>query len=130
MVLESKLGSADDENILVDAGRIDQVLSNLLENAVNFTESGQITVRVERKGQDLQISVSDTGKGIDPTIRDKLFQKFVTKSDRAKGTGLGLYLSKAIVEAHGGNMIAENNADGRGATFLFTLPAKRAERAP
>lgn len=130
MVLESKLGSADDENVPVDAGRIDEVLSNLLENAVNFTESGQITVRVERKGQDLQISVSDTGKGIDPTIRDKLFQKFVTKSDRAKGTGLGLYLSKAIVEAHGGNMIAENNADGRGATFLFTLPAKRAEQAP
>lgn len=128
MVLESKLGSADEENVLVDTGRMEQVLSNLLENAVNFTESGQITVRVERKGQDLQISVSDTGKGIDPTIRDKLFQKFVTKSDRAKGTGLGLYLSKAIVEAHGGSMTAENNADGRGATLLFTLPAGHAEQ--
>jgi PAS domain S-box-containing protein len=127
MVLESKLGSADEENVLVDTGRMEQVLSNLLENSVNFTESGQITVRVERKGQDLQISVSDMGKGIDPTIRDKLFQKFVTKSDRAKGTGLGLYLSKAIVEAHGGSMTAENNADGRGATFLFTLPIKRSD---
>lgn len=129
MALESKLVSAGDENVMVDTGGIEQVLSNLLENAVNFTESGQITITVERKGQDLQISVSDTGKGIDPTIRDKLFQKFVTKSDRAKGTGLGLYLSKAIVEAHGGRMVAENNANGKGATFSFTLPMGHTEQA-
>jgi len=121
IVLKNRL-AAEDENALVDAGRMDQVLANLLENAVNFTEAGQITVSVERKGSDLHVSISDTGKGIDAAIQDKLFQKFVTKSDRAKGTGLGLYLSKAIVEAHGGRMWAENNKSGRGATFSFTLP--------
>jgi len=122
IVLESKL-SAEEENTLVDGGRIDQVLSNLLENAVNFTESGQITVVAEKKGRDLHVGIRDTGKGIDAAIQDKLFQKFVTKSDRAKGTGLGLYLSKAIVEAHGGKMWAGNNKGAKGATFSFTLPA-------
>lgn len=122
IVLENRL-DAEQENAMVDVGRMDQVLANLLENAVNFTEAGQITVAVERKGMDLHVSISDTGKGIDAAIQDKLFQKFVTKSDRAKGMGLGLYLSKAIVEAHGGRMWAENNKGGRGATFSFTLPA-------
>ena len=66
------------------------------------------------------ISVKDTGQGIDPEILPKLFTKFATKSDR--GTGLGLYISKNIIEAHGGKMWAKNNFDGRGATFAFSLP--------
>jgi len=125
IVLDSRLNSKSDENVLMDVGRVDQVLTNLLENAVNSTESGQITVVVEKNGQGFQVSVSDTGKGIDASIQDKLFQKFVTKSDRATGTGLGLYLSKAIVEAHGGKMWAGNNKECKGATFSFSLPASQ-----
>jgi signal transduction histidine kinase len=66
------------------------------------------------------ISIRDRGTGIDPDIQDKLFSKFATKSDT--GSGLGLYISKGIVEAHGGRIWAENNSDGNGATFSFSLP--------
>jgi two-component system sensor histidine kinase VicK len=66
------------------------------------------------------VSVKDTGAGIDPSIMSRLFTKFASRSD--KGTGLGLYICKQIVEAHGGRIWAENNADGKGATFRFTLP--------
>jgi signal transduction histidine kinase len=66
------------------------------------------------------ISIRDKGTGIDSDIQDKLFSKFVTKSEA--GSGLGLYISKGIVEAHGGRICAENNADGNGATFTFSLP--------
>jgi signal transduction histidine kinase len=66
------------------------------------------------------ISIKDRGTGIDPDIQDKLFSKFVTKSDT--GSGLGLYISKSIVEAHGGKIWVENNSDGNGATFTFSLP--------
>ena len=69
----------------------------------------------------MSISITDTGSGIDSSIMPKLFSKFATKSN--KGTGLGLYISKAIVEAHGGKIWAENNKDGRGAKFTFMLPA-------
>ena len=61
--------------------------------------------------------------GIDPDIQDRLFSKFVTKSET--GTGLGLYISKGIVEAHGGRIWAENNAEGKGATFCFSLPLRK-----
>jgi signal transduction histidine kinase len=67
--------------------------------------------------------VKDTGSGIDPEIMPRLFQKFVTKSE--KGTGLGLYISNSIIQAHGGRMWAENNADGKGTTFTFTLPLEK-----
>jgi signal transduction histidine kinase len=66
------------------------------------------------------VSIKDTGIGIAPEIMPRLFTKFATKSE--KGTGLGLFISKSIVEAHGGRIWAENNADGRGATFSFNLP--------
>ena len=68
------------------------------------------------------VSVRDTGAGIDPEILSRLFTKFATKS--FEGTGLGLYISKSIVEAHGGKIWAQNNPDGNGATFSFSLPAK------
>jgi two-component system, OmpR family, sensor histidine kinase VicK len=110
-----------DITLHADRERITQVLSNLLTNAVKFTDSGTISIKVERtEGEHVSISVTDTGSGIDPTIMPRLFSKFATKSD--KGTGLGLYSSKAIVEAHGGKIWAENNNDGMGATFTFTLP--------
>jgi signal transduction histidine kinase len=77
----------------------------------------------DSREQAVLVSVKDTGLGIDPEIMPKLFTKFSTKS--LTGTGLGLYISKNIIEAHGGKMLAQNNPDGKGATFTFTLPIVR-----
>lgn len=110
-------------NASIDRVRITQVFCNILDNAVSFSHEGKIHVilKVEKQnGQHfLIISVKDTGSGIDPEILSKLFTKFASKSDM--GTGLGLFISKGIVEAHGGKIWAENNPD-RGATFSFSLP--------
>jgi two-component system, OmpR family, sensor histidine kinase VicK len=115
--------SQPEKNITLDADRerITQVVSNLVTNALKFTDSGTVSIKAERlEGEHVSISVTDTGSGIDPAIMPRLFSKFATKSH--KGTGLGLYISKAIVEAHGGKIWAENNKDGRGAKFTFILP--------
>jgi signal transduction histidine kinase len=104
-----------------DKDRIAQVLSNLLDNAVRFTNSGTITVSTLCFSNSVKVNVKDSGKGIDPEIHPNLFHKFATKSDR--GVGLGLFISKSIVEAHGGSIFGKNNKDGSGATFSFTLPA-------
>jgi two-component system sensor histidine kinase VicK len=108
--------------IQADKGRITQVIFNLLSNAVKSTEQGTISVSLEKKEDNdhVVISLKDTGTGIDPGILPRLFTRFGTKS--FAGTGLGLYISKSIVEAHGGKIGAENNSDGRGATFAFSLP--------
>lgn len=110
-------------NASIDRVRVTQVFCNILDNAVSFSHEGKIHVisKVEKQnGQHfLIISVKDTGPGIDPEILSKLFTKFASKSDM--GTGLGLFISKGIVEAHGGKIWAENNPD-RGATFSFSLP--------
>jgi len=106
-----------------DEDRITQVISNLLNNAIKFTskkKEGVISVSAERKKEEVIVSIKDTGEGINPEILPRLFTKFATRS--FSGTGLGLYISKSIVEAHGGKMWAENNPDGEGATFTFTLP--------
>ncbi|HET6800121.1 MAG TPA: ATP-binding protein [Nitrososphaeraceae archaeon] len=117
--------------VRADKSRLIQVISNLLSNAIKFTKEGIISVNVEKqvkekeKGikQEAIITVKDMGVGIDPKLLDRLFSKFATKS--FAGTGLGLFISKSIVEAHGGRIWAENNSDGRGATFIFTLPLDR-----
>ena len=111
--------------IEADKGRINQVLSNLLNNALKFTDEGQITISVYENSdnenkKEVVVKVVDTGSGIDNEIYPKIFSKFATKSHQ--GTGLGLFISKSIIEAHGGRIWAENNADRRGATFIFTLP--------
>jgi signal transduction histidine kinase len=103
-----------------DKVRIFQVLSNLLRNAIKFTMNGNITIRAEQKDGYAVVNVRDNGTGIDPEIIPRLFTKFASKSQT--GTGLGLFISKSIIEAHGGKIWAENNKDGRGATFGFTLP--------
>lgn len=122
LVLESSVIPAKEE-LFIDRSRINQVLVNLVDNAVNFTEEGTIKVAIDPVDDNyVRVSVVDGGKGIDPAVKEKLFGKFVSKSDRAKGTGLGLYLSKAIVEAHGGTIKGENNTGAKGATFSFTLP--------
>ena len=114
------LYNANDIIVSADKERITQVISNLLSNALKFTEEGYISISAEKKDKDVIVTVEDTGVGIDPEILPRLFSKFVTKSE--KGTGLGLYISKNIVEKHGGRIWAENNADGKGATFVFSIP--------
>ena len=109
-----------------DRGRITQVLTNLLNNALKFTDEGQITVSTYQNNDsnnnkdEVTVRVVDTGSGIDNGIYPKIFSKFATKSHQ--GTGLGLFISKSIIEAHGGRIWAKNNTDGRGATFIFTIP--------
>ena len=108
-----------------DKSRLFEVLSNLIGNAIKFTDSGgTITVTAEKTAakNEAIVSIKDTGKGIDMEILPRLFSKFASKSD--KGTGLGLFLSKGIIESHGGKIWAENNKDGIGATFRFTLPLR------
>jgi signal transduction histidine kinase len=122
----------EDINIIVDKGRILQVLTNLVSNAIKFTEEGDsIVVSAEKKEDDevVIISVKDTGRGINAEIFPRLFTKFASKSERG-GTGLGLYISKSIVDAHGGMIWAENNPDGNGAGFTFSLPLATKALAP
>jgi signal transduction histidine kinase len=103
-----------------DKERIAQVISNLLSNAIKFTtkENGTIYVSADKNGSQVIVSVKDTGQGIDSEILPRLFTKFATKS--SMGTGLGLFISKSIVEAHGGKIWAENNS--KGAIFSFSIP--------
>jgi signal transduction histidine kinase len=128
------------EAIFVDADkvRIYQVISNILNNAIKFTKEGTILVSAkvtqkkgmnrEEEGRDYSsssprqviVSVKDSGAGIDPGIMPRLFTKFATKPE--KGTGLGLFISKSIIECHDGSIWAENNPDGKGAMFAFSLP--------
>jgi two-component system, OmpR family, sensor histidine kinase VicK len=142
LVFHSKV--KEGENIVVEADeeRLTQVIDNILDNAFKFTDSyGSVRVTLEKQetqgqeqlreytqegeqgqgqGQHAIITIEDTGTGIDSEILPRLFTKFATKS--YKGTGLGLYISKNIVEAHGGKLYAVNNPDGKGATFTITLP--------
>jgi signal transduction histidine kinase len=129
--------------IYADKNRIQQVISNLLNNAIKFTEHGIIKITMEKfkddnnnsnnrikdynyndKKEFVYIKIKDTGKGIDPEVLPRLFEKFASKSER--GTGLGLYISKNIVEAHGGKIWGKNNDNNgygeNGAEFGFTLP--------
>ena len=111
-----------------DKSRVAEVISNLLSNAIKFTPEGTITISVEKDKPNennnrnwVIVSVKDTGQGIDVNILPSLFTKFASKSYH--GPGLGLFISKGIVEAHGGKIWGKNNVDGIGATFSFSLPA-------
>jgi signal transduction histidine kinase len=105
--------------VYADKGRIYQVIYNLLANSLKFTQEGYIRIAVEKNSNDIVLSVTDTGKGIDSDIMPRLFTKFSTKSET--GTGLGLFICKSIIEAHGGKIWAKNNIDGKGSTFSITL---------
>jgi signal transduction histidine kinase len=113
--------------VLADRVRLYEVLANLVSNAIKFTQKGTISIstdiirsNINNNPEEVIVRIRDTGVGIHPEILSRLFTKFATRSDR--GTGLGLFISKGIVEAHGGRIWAENNLDGKGATFSFTLP--------
>jgi two-component system, OmpR family, sensor histidine kinase VicK len=122
------LYKASEEEIIIEAdkNRLIQVIYNLINNAIKFTKEGTISIITEKRDHDnnnkkeVIVSVKDTGSGIDSEIFPRLFSKFASKS--SKGTGLGLFISKSIIEDHGGKMWAENNVDGKGATFSFSLP--------
>jgi signal transduction histidine kinase len=105
--------------IYADKARMLQVIMNLIDNAVKFTDKGKISIRVTRINKEIEVEVNDTGSGIDNQIMPRLFSKFVSTSEN--GTGLGLFISKNIVEAHGGIIRAENN-EIKGATFKFRIP--------
>jgi signal transduction histidine kinase len=112
--------------IPLDSARVLQVLVNLLSNAVKFTpRGGTIVVHVERAEADLRFSVRDTGAGIPAEHLKSVFERFVQVREDRRGMGLGLYISKCIVEGHGGRIWAES-AMGRGSEFIFTLPLRPA----
>ena len=118
--------------IYADEARLQQVINNLLSNAINFTNNGTVTITVynaqvdidanseERDKESIVVEIKDTGTGISPEMVSRLFEKFATRSE--SGTGLGLYISKSIIDSHGGKIWAYNNRDEKGATFTFTLP--------
>ncbi len=121
--------------LFADKKRIEQVISNIISNSVKFiNKEGKISITIEKKNNNdsngnkknvAVVSVRDNGNGIDTEMLPKLFTKFASKS--FQGTGLGLYISKKIVEAHGGRFWAENNNDGTGATFSFSLPSENSD---
>ena len=127
--------NADDDKYLtimlyVDKERIAQVITNLVDNTITFTAKGIVTISLHLQLEECSnnsnnypviFSVKDPGKGIDPELVPRLFSKFASKPEEG-GIGLGLYISKSIIEAHGGKIWAENNSDGKGSTFTFTLP--------
>ena len=128
MSITSNIQHNDDLTIEVDRNKIIQALSNVLNNAIKFTKQGQLSVTSRVNGQNqYEISVSDSGPGIPQELLPKLFEKFATMSPdgnsrKDHGTGLGLFICKSIVTAHGGYITATNNGAMRGATFVVTLP--------
>ncbi len=106
--------------VYADKDRINQVMSNILINSIKFTQQGVIEVGIRRGEDRIFVRIKDSGPGIDRDILPRLFDKFITGSP--SGTGLGLYICRNIIEAHGGSIWAENNDDDKGATFTFTLP--------
>src|SRR5215831_1722812 len=122
----SSYTSKEDIFVKADKERITQVISNLLNNAIKFTEEGTISISTEVKDNgkmEVFVTIKDTGQGIHPEIEPRLFSKFASKS--FQGTGLGLFIAKSIVEAHGGKIWGENNSDDKGATFTFSLPVSQ-----
>lgn len=108
-----------------DKSKLFEVLSNLIRNSIRFIDSDEgkivITLKKSDDGKFAIINVSDNGRGISDETLPRLFQKFASSSDLG-GTGLGLYISKAIVEAHGGTIWGENKPGKEGAAFTFSLP--------
>jgi len=116
-------------SIHVDPERLGEVLTNLLDNALRHTSAGgRVEVRAERRASDVELSVSDTGEGIAPEHLERVFERFFradpARSRATGGSGIGLAIARAIVEAHGGTLQAENDGSGRGARFVIALPAR------
>jgi len=115
------IDSKEGRFIEADKNRINQVISNLLSNAIKFSDEGTISITVVPNTNEIVVSITDSGTGIDSEILPRLFTKFAAKSKT--GTGLGLFISKNIIQAHGGKIWGKNNyPEGKGATFGFSLP--------
>ena len=112
----------------IDANKMKEVVSNLIDNSIKYTKEGGVAVEVERRGDRVQVLVSDTGIGIGSESLTQLFNKFVRTAETSKmevsGTGLGLYVGKSFVEAHGGKLWAESAGSGQGSTFIVELPIR------
>ena len=112
-------------NVTADRQRIMQAIGNLVNNAIRFTKpAGTISIAVEPQGDNVKVMVTDSGSGISEEMLPKLFTKFSTSTRAGTGTGLGLFISKAIIEAHGGRIWGHNNTGDKGATFGFLIPIK------
>jgi signal transduction histidine kinase len=110
--------------VTADKERLSQVICNLLGNAIKFTSNGVVSITAERqtKKDTITVAIKDSGIGINPAMSSLLFTKFVSTSH--DGLGLGLFIAKNIIEAHGGRIWAQDNTPEKGATFSFTLPLK------
>ena len=118
----------DDVDLLLDSTRMIQALDNVVDNSIKFTDEGQITIWTQAlPGKKLlEIKITDTGSAISEDLLPKLFDKFGTKTSGAHadkhGVGLGLFISKSIIQAHGGDIFGHNNEGGKGAIFVIRLP--------
>jgi signal transduction histidine kinase len=133
--LSFESGNNVTNKIYADEARLQQVIDNLISNAINFTSDGTIIISSYKGKEDknekdddpdkesIVVEIKDTGAGIDPEMMPRLFEKFATRS--ISGTGLGLYISKSIIDSHGGKIWAYNNKDSKGATFTFTVPVDK-----
>jgi len=128
-VISIKMDLNEDVAIMGDRERLVQAFANIIDNAAKFAKNGTITIQTVNNGNGMvEIKISDDGPGIPEEILPVLFNKFVTKTkENERGTGLGLFITKAIVEAHSGKISAENNAGGKGATFTVSLPIHEKE---
>lgn len=129
-VISMKMDLDEDVDIIGDRDRLLQAFANIIDNAAKFAKNGTITIQTVNdhdKGM-IKIRITDDGPGIPPEILPVLFNKFVTKTkENERGTGLGLFITKAIVEAHDGIIEAENKPDAKGATFKVSFPIHKKE---
>lgn len=126
VVLNFKKGKKPLPMATIDAAKVREVISNLIDNALKYTESGTVTIEAVEERDGIQITISDTGVGIEPDDLPRLFHKFERGRNSAQvnvsSTGLGLYVSKRFVEAHGGTIIGESQGHGKGSKFTVWLP--------
>ncbi|MCC8118223.1 MAG: HAMP domain-containing histidine kinase [Bacteroidales bacterium] len=122
----NKVKGESDCVVVTDGNRVSQVLINLLTNACKFTAKGSITLSYEEEDGELLFQVRDTGIGMKPEDKDKLFRRFSKLNHFAQGNGLGLSISKSIADMLGGRIGVESRGPGKGSTFWFTIPNIRA----
>lgn len=129
LALSLKADSRANYTVTIDPGKITQVATNLIDNAIKYTKEGSIALSLSKKADLVRIEVKDTGVGISEETMGRLFEKFSRADDASKmnmnGTGLGLYVAKQLVEAHGGKLWAESEGVGKGSTFIVELPVKK-----
>ena len=127
IIYERRNASEDRLILACDEIKIEQCINNLLDNAVKFTDEGTITITTSASEKEITLEIRDSGTGIDSQVLNRLFEKFATKSDG--GTGLGLYITKGIILAHGGRIYGTLNKGGQGSTFAFSIPRNMSTEA-